>query len=112
MQSLSCWLRILRSCTRGRPSFLQLAHGKGTKAFEIGRPPRYRDICRPSSLSVDEPIVSGDHVFVSGRVSLNVKPTGKTCETDLLHWWTVRDGKLASWRDYYDTHALAQAYSG
>ncbi|HUS22231.1 MAG TPA: nuclear transport factor 2 family protein [Aeromicrobium sp.] len=64
----------------------------------------------PESLNVDEPIVSGDNVFVSGHVSLNVKPTGKTCETDFLHWWAVRDGKLASWRDYYDTYALAQAY--
>jgi ketosteroid isomerase-like protein len=65
----------------------------------------------PESVNVDEPIVSGDDVFVAGHVSLIVKPTGKACETDFLHWWGIRDGKLASWRDYYDTHALAQAYA-
>jgi ketosteroid isomerase-like protein len=38
---------------------------------------------------------------------LRVKTTGKMCETDFVHWFTVCDGKLTSWRDF-DTYALAQ----
>ncbi len=64
----------------------------------------------PISQSAEDPIVSGENVFVAGHVWLNVKPTGKACETDFLHWFVVRDGKLASWRDYFDTYALARAY--
>jgi ketosteroid isomerase-like protein len=64
----------------------------------------------PESLSFAEFIVHGDKVVVPGHVTLRVKPTGKTCETDFLHLWTVRDGKLTSWRDFFDTYAVAQAY--
>ena len=54
--------------------------------------------------------MDGDDVVVPGHVTLRVKTTGKMCETDFVHWFTVRDGKLTSWRDYFDTYALAQAY--
>jgi ketosteroid isomerase-like protein len=64
----------------------------------------------PESLSFEEFIVQRDKVVVPGHVRLRVKTTGKTCETDFLHLWTVRDGKLTSWRDFFDTHAVAQAY--
>jgi uncharacterized protein len=64
----------------------------------------------PESITVEEQIVHGDKVVLRGHVSVRVKSTGKTCETDFLHLWTARDGKLASWRDFYDTFALAQAY--
>ena len=65
----------------------------------------------PESVNFDEQIEHGDKVVIRGRVSLVVKPTGKTCESDFLHLWTVREGKLASWIDFYDTFALAQAYA-
>jgi uncharacterized protein len=64
----------------------------------------------PESLTVGEVMVDGDDVVVPGHVTLRVKTTGKMCETDFVHWFTVRDGKLTSWRDYFDTYALAQAY--
>jgi uncharacterized protein len=64
----------------------------------------------PESNSFEEFIVQGDKVAVPGHVTLRVKTTGKTCETDFLHLWTVRNGKLTSWRDFFDTHAVAQAY--
>ena len=50
----------------------------------------------PESLNVEEFIVQGDNVVVPGHVTLRVKTTGKTCETDFLHLFTVRDGKLSS----------------
>jgi ketosteroid isomerase-like protein len=64
----------------------------------------------PESLNFEEFIVQGDKVAVPGHVTLRVKTTGKTCETDFLHLWTVRGGKLTSWRDFFDTYAVAQAY--
>ena len=64
----------------------------------------------PESLNVEEFIAQGETVVVPGHVALRVKTTGKTCETDFLHQFTVRDGKLTSWRDFFDTYAVAQAY--
>jgi uncharacterized protein len=64
----------------------------------------------PESLNFEEFIAQGDTVVVPGHVTLRVKTAGKTCETDFLHLFTVRDGKLTSWRDFFDTYAVAQAY--
>jgi ketosteroid isomerase-like protein len=80
-----------------------------TRAFEAGRRPPCKVIYRPSA-SFEDFIVRGDEVVVPGHVALRIKTTGKTCETDFLHLFTVRDGKLIRWRDYFDTFALAQAY--
>jgi len=64
----------------------------------------------PESLEFEEFIVQGNKVVVPGHVSLRVKTTGKTCETNFLHFFTARDGKLARWHDFFDTFAVAQAY--
>jgi ketosteroid isomerase-like protein len=66
----------------------------------------------PESVDIGEFVVQGDNVVVPGHVTLRVKTTGKTCETDFLHWFTARDGKLTSWRDFFDTYAVAEAYMG
>jgi ketosteroid isomerase-like protein len=65
----------------------------------------------PQSVNFEEFIVQGDKVIVPGHVKLRVKTTDKTCETDFLHFFTVRGGKLTSWRDFFDTFAVAQAYT-
>ncbi len=64
----------------------------------------------PELLTFEEFIAQGDKVVVPGLVRLRIKPTGKTCETHFLHFFTVRAGKLVSWRDFFDTFALAQSY--
>jgi len=66
----------------------------------------------PKSLNFEEFIVEGNKVVVPGHVALHVKTTGKTCETDFLHLFTVHGGKLTSWRDFFDTFAVAEAYMG
>jgi ketosteroid isomerase-like protein len=65
----------------------------------------------PESLNFEDFIAVGEKVVVPGHVSLRVKATGKTCETDFLHLFTARDGRLTSWRDFFDTFAVAQAYT-
>jgi uncharacterized protein len=37
------------------------------------------------------------------------RATGKTCEARYAHVWTVKDGKIARFRQYIDTLAVAQA---
>lgn len=64
----------------------------------------------PESLNVEEQFVHGDKVVIRDHVNVRVKTAGKTCETDFLHLWTVRDRKIASFTDFFDTYALAQAY--
>ena len=64
----------------------------------------------PESVDFEEFVVHEDKVFVPGHVNLRVKTTGKTCETDFLHVFTIRDGRLTRWHDFFDTFAVAQAY--
>jgi len=83
---------------RGHEGFL--AHANAAMAGHIP----------PESYELQEFIAQGDRVVVAGHSNLRVKPTGKTCETDFLHFFTIRDGKIARFRDFFDTFALAQAY--
>jgi ketosteroid isomerase-like protein len=64
----------------------------------------------PEAFELKEFIAQGDKVVVVGHADLRIKTTGKACSTDFLHFFTVRDGKISSFRDYFDTHALAMAY--
>lgn len=66
----------------------------------------------PEFFELHEFIAQGDKVVVSGHANLRIKTTGKTCSTDFLHFFTVRNGAITSFRDYFDTFALAEAYSG
>jgi ketosteroid isomerase-like protein len=49
-------------------------------------------------------------VIVLGRYAARVKSTGRTAESQWAHAFTFRDGKVASWYEYYDTAKYAQAY--
>lgn len=54
-------------------------------------------------------VAQGDRVLVTGVATGNVKATNKPFEDQWVFAITVRDGKLASIREYIDTQALAQA---
>jgi ketosteroid isomerase-like protein len=83
---------------------------KGHEGFRNWAQAALRGHLPPESLKFEEFIVQGDKVVVPGHVGLRVKTTGKSCETDFIHLFTVRGGKLASWRDFFDTFAIAKAY--
>jgi ketosteroid isomerase-like protein len=53
---------------------------------------------------------AGDLVVVLGHYAARVKATGQTAQTDWVHVFTFRDGKVASWQEYYDTASYARAY--
>src|SRR4051794_21421551 len=55
-------------------------------------------------------IGQGDRVVALGHYAWRVKTTGRDYEADFAHLWTVRDGKLAAFKEYADTAAAAAAY--
>jgi uncharacterized protein len=54
-------------------------------------------------------VALGDRVLVVGFARGRIKATNKTWEDDWVFAMTVRNGKLASIREYIDTQALARA---
>jgi uncharacterized protein len=57
-----------------------------------------------------EVIATGDKVIVFGNYSARVNATGRKFETDFVHVFTLRDGKITNFRDFYDTAAAVEAY--
>ena len=56
-------------------------------------------------------IAHGDDVIVHIRLAYTVKHTGKRVDEEQLHWWTVRDGKIARLRHFEDTAQVMAAWS-
>jgi ketosteroid isomerase-like protein len=54
-------------------------------------------------------IASGDRVVVLGRERFRAKATGRSWACEWAHAFTVRDGKIAAFREYTDTAAMTQA---
>jgi ketosteroid isomerase-like protein len=56
----------------------------------------------------EEMLAEGDKVVAFGRYEAKNKETGKTLNAQLVHVWTLVDGKAARFQQYADT-AQAQA---
>ena len=54
-------------------------------------------------------LVDADTVVSLGRFSGVHGTTGKQAQANYAHVWTVKDGKIASFRQYIDTLAIAEA---
>jgi hypothetical protein len=54
--------------------------------------------------------VAGEAVFVLGRERAFSKPKDRVWECDWIHVWKLRGGKVACFREYTDTAAIAQAF--
>jgi hypothetical protein len=55
-------------------------------------------------------VADADRVLVVGWERAKVKATNRTVDLDWVMGFTVRGGKIARYRQYYDTKALAEAY--
>jgi ketosteroid isomerase-like protein len=55
-------------------------------------------------------VASEDRVVVLGRERFRVKSNGVIWACEWAHAFTVRDGKIASFREYTDTAAMASAF--
>jgi uncharacterized protein len=60
-------------------------------------------------LQTREFVAEGDRVFVFGWERAKVRATDRTYEADWLHVFTLRNGKVAKFREYTDTQAIAAA---
>lgn len=60
-------------------------------------------------LTLDELIVTGHRVAATGRYRARVRATRRTFETPYAHVFTVVDGKVHSFQEYYDTATVADA---
>ena len=52
---------------------------------------------------------SDDRVIVEGRERMRVRKTGRAYDVQWVHVFTIRDGKIASYREYTDTAAVLAA---
>jgi uncharacterized protein len=53
-----------------------------------------------------------EKVFVLGHYAGSVRKTGKRFASDWIHIFTIRGGKVISFREFNDTHQFASAYKG
>ncbi len=57
-------------------------------------------------------LADGDKVVVTGHLNLNAKSNGGEIDSDFVHVITLRDRKWARFRDFMDTAAAVNAFSG
>jgi ketosteroid isomerase-like protein len=55
-------------------------------------------------------LADGNRVLVVGWERTKLRATNRTVEVDWVMAFTVRDGKIASYRQYTDTKLIASAY--
>lgn len=56
-------------------------------------------------------IAQGDRVVVFGDETSRVRATGKTLELDWVHTFTLRNGKVVAFQEFFDTAAVVAAMS-
>lgn len=56
-------------------------------------------------------IAQGDRVVVLGDETSRVRATGKTLELDWVHTFTLRNGKVVAFQEFFDTAAVVAALS-
>jgi uncharacterized protein len=64
------------------------------------------------SAEFSDRIVQGNRVVILGNYSARIKATGKRVSTRIAHVWTVEDGKIIRFLDFFDTAAAQTAYAG
>lgn len=61
------------------------------------------------AVTVDEILGGGDKVVAIGRYTGRNKRTGKRLDAQVVHVWTVENGKAASFQQYTDTLQFSRA---
>jgi ketosteroid isomerase-like protein len=54
---------------------------------------------------------AGDKLFVLGHYRWKMRKSGRTVESDFIHIFTLRDGKVTAFREFTDTAQFAEAYA-
>lgn len=61
------------------------------------------------TVEIGEVAAEGDTVVMQGRYRARVKGSGAEIAPQIVHWWTVKDGKIATFQQHVDTFALSKA---
>jgi len=57
-----------------------------------------------------EIVAQNDKVVSLGHYKWRVKETGRDFESDFVHIFTIRDGKIAGFREHFDSAVVVAAY--
>jgi ketosteroid isomerase-like protein len=68
------------------------------------------ELQEPREFVADEFLGLGDKVIVLGHCTWTVKATGQDYSDEFCHLFRVKDGKIAIFQEYSDTHRAALAY--
>jgi ketosteroid isomerase-like protein len=71
----------------------------------------FAETVEPVFMNVIDIVASGDKVVVQINESYRVKATGKAYVTEVVHIWTIRDGKVIRFDELYDSAAIAEAFT-
>ena len=71
---------------------------------------RLREAQENQSTDVREFVAQGNTVVVLLHVIAKARSTGKRFESDLVHFFTLRDARISNLIDFFDTAALVDAY--
>lgn len=63
-----------------------------------------------SKFEPTEFIAQGDRVVVLGKSAVTVRETGKSYETDWVHVFSVKDGKITGFLEFFDNAAANRAH--
>lgn len=63
-----------------------------------------------SHFGPNEFIAEGDKVVALGSATATVKDTGKTFSTDWVHIFTIKNGKITAFLEFFDNAAANRAY--
>ncbi len=55
-------------------------------------------------------VSEGDKVAVLGYSAATVRATGKSYQTDWVHIFTIKDGKITKFHEFFDNAAATRAY--
>jgi ketosteroid isomerase-like protein len=68
-----------------------------------------REYIEPISFEVTSTVVEGEKAMTVGQLESRVKSTGKIIETAFATEFTVKSGKIAYYRFFEDSYAVAEA---
>ena len=55
-------------------------------------------------------IAQGDRVVALGTYAATIRETGRSYESDWVHVFTVKDGKITSFNEFFDNAAASRAF--
>lgn len=81
----------------------------GAQAVFEGVFGRTADLFEEFAVEIGSFVCEGCTVAMQGRYAAVSKATGERVNPQIVHWWTVKDGKITGFQQHVDTLAMARA---